>query len=133
MASSNLPPVWRFDYGDYTGLGPIFQKFLANLNLFTLAIYNLMNGGIGFSNMQRTIYSTTILAATTTPMTFVNPLPVAPSGVSVVKVLLSGKTNTALTNPVSAANWIFDGENITVLNITGLTSGSTYQISLEVC
>jgi hypothetical protein len=132
MASSNLPPVWRFDFGDYSSLGPVFQKFLANLNLFTLAVYNLLNGGIGFTNLQRAIYSTTVLAGTTTPLVFVNPLTVAPSGIAVVKVLLSGKTNTALTSAVSAANWYYDGKSVNILNITGLTSGSTYEISLEV-
>jgi hypothetical protein len=52
--------------------------------------------------------------------------------IHVVKVLLSGKTNTALTVAVSAANWFYDGKNINILNITGLTNGSTYSISLEV-
>lgn len=130
--ANNLPPVWRWDYGDFSGLGPVFQKFLANLNLFTLAVYNALNGGIGFSNMQRTIHTATVLAGATTPLSFVNPLPVAPSGVSVVKVLLSTANTTAISNAVSAANWYYDGKNINVLNIAGLTPGSTYQISLEV-
>ncbi len=132
MASSNLPPVWRFDFGDYSALGSVFQKFLANLNLFTLAVYNILNGGIGFTNLQRSIYTTSVLAGTTTPLVFVNPLTIAPTGLAVVKVLLSGKTNTALTSAVSAANWFYDGKNINILNITGLTNGSTYSISLEV-
>ncbi len=132
MASSNLPPVWRFDFGDYSALGSVFQKFLANLNLFTLAVYNILNGGIGFTNLQRAIYTTSVLAGTTTPLVFVNPLTIAPTGLAVVKVLLSGKTNTALTSAVSAANWFYDGKNINILNITGLTNGSTYSISLEV-
>ncbi len=132
MQGKQLPPIWRFSFEDYTGLGETFQKFLSNINLFTLAVYNLLNGGIGFANMQRVVYSTTVLAATTTPLVFVNPLAVAPSGLSLVKVLLEGKTNTALTSAVSVANWFFDGTNIVVLNITGLTAGSSYQISVEV-
>ena len=133
MASNNLPPTWRFDIGDYTGLGSVFAKFISNLNLFTLASYNLFNGGIGFQNLQRAIYSTTVLAGATTPLVFVNPLSIAPSGVSIVKVLLSGKTNVAMTGAVSAANWFYDGKSINILNITGLTNGSTYSISLEIC
>lgn len=130
--SNSLPPVWRFDFGDYTALGSVFQKFLANLNLFTLAIYNLINGGLGFPNMQRSIYSATVLAAATTPLTFVNPLPIPPSGVSIVNVQLEGNTNVAIANAVSAANWFYDGKNINILNIAGLTAGSNYKISLEV-
>lgn len=132
MSNNNLPPVWRFDFGDYSSLGTVFQKFLSNINLFTLSVYNLMNKGISFENMQRAIYSTTVTAGTLTPLVFVNPLTIPPSGVSLVKVLLVGKTNTALTSAVSAANFFYDGKNINVLNITGLTSGSIYDISLEV-
>lgn len=132
MASSNLPPVWRWDFGDYSGLGSVFQKFLANLNLFSLSVYNLLNGGIGFANLQRSIYTTTVLAGTTTPMVFVNPLTIAPSGISVVRVILIGNVNTAIANAVSAANFFYDGKNINILNITGLSSGSTYQVSIEV-
>lgn len=132
MAASNLPPVWRFDFSDYSSLGTVFQKFLANLNLFTLAIYNLVNGGIGFSNMQRTIYTVTVLAGTTTSISFVNPLSITPSGINLVQVLLRGNTNTTIANAVTASNWFYDGKNINILNIAGLTSGSTYQISLEV-
>lgn len=127
-----LPPLYRFDFGDYSALGSVFQKFLSNLNLFTLAIYNLVNKGIGFANLQRSIYTTTVTAGTTTPLTFVNPLAIPPSGVSVVQVQLMGKVTTAIANAVTANNWYFDGQNIKILNIAGLTNGSTYSISLEV-
>ncbi len=108
---NNLPPVWRWDFGDYSGLGAVFQKFLANLNLFSLSVYNALNGGIGFSNMQRAIYSARVVGATITPLSFVNPLPIAPSGISVVKIVLPGANATPLTSPVSAANWVYDGKH----------------------
>ena len=128
-----LPPTWRFSVEDYTALGTTFAKFLQNLNLFTLAAYNLFNGGLGFANLQRAIYRITLTASTTTTLSFVNPLPIAPSGLSVVQVLIPGNTQTPLTDSVSAANWFYDGRNIQILNITGLTSGTTYQLALEVC
>lgn len=128
----NLPPVWRFDFGDYSSMGASFQKFLANLNLFTLNVYNALNGGIGFANMQRVIYSATVTAGATTPLKIVNPLPIAPSGISIVKVTVKDADNTVIANAVSAANWTFDGKNINILNIPGLTNGMTYQISLEI-
>lgn len=131
--ANNLPPLWRFDFSDYAQLGNIFQKFLANLNLFTLAVYNILNKGIGFPNLQREIFKATITAGTTNTLSFVNPLPVFPSGVSVVQVQVVAKTETAITGIVSAANWDFDGRNINILNITGLTAGQTYNISFEVC
>lgn len=130
--ANNLPPVWRFDFGDYLGLGSVFQKFLSNLNLFTLAVYNALNKGIGFDNLQRSLYSTTVLAGATTPLSFVNPLTIAPSGLAVVQVLQEGNVNTALVDAVSVANFYYDGRNINVLNITGLTSGEAYRIVLEV-
>lgn len=133
MSNSNpLPSTYRFDYADYQGLGPIFQKFIANLDLFTVPIYTLINGGLGFANLQRSVFSTTVKAGSTTPLSFVNPLPVAPSGLAVCKVLLASAPGTAITNAVSVANWNFDGRNINILDIVGLTGGSTYSISIEV-
>lgn len=128
----NLPPIWRFDFGDYVSMGASFQKFLANLNLFTLNVYNALNGGIGFANMQRTIYSATVTAGATTSLKIVNPLPIAPSGVTLVKATVKGADNTVITNAVSACNWTFDGKNINILNIAGLTNGTAYNISLEI-
>ncbi len=133
MANNNLPPVWRFDFGDYAGLGSVFQKFLANLNLFSLATYNALNGGIGFANMQRAIYKISVIGATNTTLSFVNPLSIAPSGVSLVAVAIKATPLVAITNSVSVANWSYDGRNINILSIPGLTSGVTYTLSLEVC
>ena len=127
-----LPSTWRFDFGDYTSLGSTFQKFLANINLFSLAVYNLLNGGIGFANLQRSIYTVTVMAGPTTTLSFVNPLPIAPSGLSLVQCLALGNTPQALSTSVSVGNWTFDGHTITVLNVSGLVDGVTYQIALEV-
>ena len=132
MASSNLPALWKFDYGDYSDLGATFQKFLGNVNLFTTATYNILNGGIQLQNLQRAIYTATVTAASTTPLAFVNPLPVAPSGLSLVQILQSGKTAVPITSPISVANWTYDGKYINILNISGLTSGNTYQVAIEV-
>ena len=129
---SNLPNLWRFDFGDYSTLGSTFQKFLANLNLFTLAIYNIVNGGITFENMERSIYKVTITAGNITPMSFVNPLSIAPSGLHLVQALAVGNTPQALTSSVSVGNWDYDGKNINIYNISGLVTGVTYQIALEV-
>ncbi len=130
--SNNLPPTYRFDFGDYAALGSVFQKFLANLNLFTLGVYNLLNGGIGFANMQRAIYKISVIGATNTTLSFVNPLPIAPSGVSVVSVVLKESPLTPITNAVSVANWSYDGKNINIISIPGLSAGSVYALSLEV-
>ena len=132
MSNAPLPPVWKWDFGDYSSLGATFQKFLANLNLFSLAVYNLFNGGIGFANMQRAIYSVTLTAGNVTPLSFVNPLDIAPSGLSLIQCLAIGNTAQALSTSVSVGNWSYDGKNINVLNVSGLVSGVQYQIALEV-
>lgn len=131
--SNNLPPTYRFDFGDYSALGSVFQKFLANLNLFTLAVYNLMNGGIGFANMQRAIVTRSVIGATNTSFSFVNPLPISPSGVTLVAVTLKATPLVPITSAVSVANWAFDGKSINILSVPGLTAGLTYSLSLEVC
>lgn len=130
--SNPLPQSWRWDPADYQQLGVVFSKFIATLNVFGLAVYNLLNGGLGFANLQRSLYSVTVLAGATTALKFVNPLPIAPSGVHVVQAQLVSANPTALTNPVFAGNWYFDGVNISILNVTGLTSGQSYRIVLEI-
>ena len=110
------------------------SNFLSDsaLNLFSLAVYNLFNGGIGFANMQRAIYSVTLTAGNVTPLSFVNPLDIAPSGLSLIQCLAIGNTAQALSTSVSVGNWSYDGKNINVLNVSGLVSGVQYQIALEV-
>ena len=135
MATSALPlpPVYRFDPGDYQGSPSWFQKFISNANLFTLNIYNLMNGGIGFANLQRAVYSTTLTAGSTnTALSFVNPLSISPSGLTLVKCMPLGNTTPPVLGTVSVATWFFDGKSINIPNITGLNAGSSYQFSLEV-
>ncbi len=130
---NNLPPVWRFDFGDYAPLGSVFQKFLANVNLFTLATYNALNGGIGFANMQRAIFKIGVIGATNSTVSFVNPLPIAPSGVTLVGIVLKSSPLTTITSSVSVANWGYDGRNINILSIPGLVVGLSYTLTLEVC
>ena len=124
MSNRNpLPSIWRFDLGDYTGLGPVFQKFLANLNLFTLAVYNLMNGGIGFANLQRSPYSLKIIGGKVA--SFVNPLPIAPTGITVIQV------SPAPASAVDVSGWSYNGQTITVTPL-GLTSATSYTMVMEV-
>ena len=131
-ASNPLPPTWRFDPADYAGLPVAFYKFLANLNLFTLAVYNLLNGGIGYANLQQALYTFTVTAGNITSVSFVNPLPIAPSAIVVGKILQLSTTAQALTTAASAANFVYNGTTINILNITGLVSGVTYQITVIV-
>ena len=130
--AGNLPPLWRFSAEDYVGLGKIFKGFLDNLNLFTQAVYDLVNGGIGYANLQQSVYSVTVLAGSTTPLSFVNPLVIPPSAVVLGQVVLIANTPTAITNAVCVGNWTFDGKTISILDIPGLTSGQTYKISVVI-
>jgi hypothetical protein len=131
MANS-LPPIWRWDFSDYTSLGATFQKFLSNLNLFSLAVYNLLNGGIGYANLQQAVYKFTIQASTITSVSFANPLSIAPSAVVLGQVILQGNTSVAIANAVSVGNWLWDGKYIQIGNIAGLTAGSTYNVTVIV-
>lgn len=135
MANNNsnpLPSVWRWDFSDYTSLGTTFQKFLSQLNIFALAVYNLVNGGIGYSNLQQSLYTFTVTAGLTTPVSFVNPLSITPSCVTLGRVYQVASNNTAITSPVTVSNFYYDGKAINILNIPGLTNGTTYQITVIV-
>ena len=133
MANNNsnpLPSVWRWDYSDYTSLGATFQKFLSQLNIFALAVYNLVNGGIGYANLQQAIYTFTVTAGSTTPVSFVNPLSITPSCVVLGNVQVKANVTTAITAAVTLSNFYYDGHSINILNIPGLVSGTTYQITV---
>lgn len=127
-----LPPVWRFNFGDYVGLGPIFQRFLGMLNSFNQDIFNLMNGGIGFSNMQRSVYKTSIVGSANVSLSFVNPLNIPPTGLALIQIAEAANPLAPISSSVSVANWYFDGQQINILSIPGLTSGIKYNLTLEV-
>lgn len=133
---SNLPTLQRFDAGDYKEAPSWFiQKFLNALNLFTQPTYNILNQGIQvMNNTAQEIYSfslTSGAAATNNTYSF-TPKKFAgkPNGVVLGQCYnASAVVPTAIGNPVTF-DWYWNGSQIKILAIYGLSNGSTYNFSL---
>lgn len=131
---SNLPSIQRLKFEDYarqTDWKQAFEALVASLNLFMTPTYNILNGGIGYMNLQiPQIYQTVITAAATTTFSFVNPLSIQP------KAVLLGNCWTGLqsTHPAVALQvyWHYTGNTIQIDNIVGLTAGTQYNLTLVV-
>ena len=134
MTNSNIPTVRRFKVEDYPGSPEWFSTFLEGLNLFVDPVYQMVSGGLNYTNMMAPkIYSMTITApAAGNPTTsFTNPLKLQPQGVVVGNVYASGNTATHPSVPVHVM-WHYSGNTIYVDNIIGLTASTKYVLTFIV-
>lgn len=136
VTTSNLPTIQRFDAGDYPKSSKEFQQFLSTLNLFTQPVYNLLNASLDImQNTKEEIYTFSLTAgasATSNTFTFA-PRKFAgkPNGVLIGQCLLSAANPTAVGNPVTL-DWSWNGSQIVILAIYGLTNGSAYSFTLRI-
>lgn len=133
-SQSNLPTIQRFKYEDYaraTDWQQAFQLLINSLNLFVTPVYNILNSGITYMNLQvPQLFTKVVTAGSTTTFSFVNPLAIQPSAVLLGNVW----TGIPSTHPASACSvfWHYTNNTIQIDNIIGLTSGTQYTIVLVV-
>jgi hypothetical protein len=130
--NSNIPTVQRIKYEDYKDAPGWFSQFLMTLNLFINSVYNIVNGGITYSNLgviQPFTFSYT--PGTTTNFSFSSPITGVPRNVVIGNVYI-GNTLTSHPVVVTQLYWHFSQGQIFVDSIIGLTSGITYTISVQV-
>lgn len=130
--NSNLPSVWRFKGEDFDGAPEWFMQFLTQLNLFTNPVYSILNGGVNFQNLSTPrAFVKTITAGTPTMFEFQNPLKVPVSA-----VMLGGvyEVQKPKSHPSTACGimWHPEDNNVVVDDVIGLTSGTTYILSVVV-
>lgn len=135
QTNSSLPTIQRFDAGDYPKASKEFQQFLSTLNLFTQPVYNILNQSLDITqNTKEEIYTFSITAgAAATNNTFLfTPRKFAgkPNGVLIGQCILSGPTVAAIGNPVTL-DWIWNGSQVQILAIYGLTSSKTYAFTVR--
>lgn len=128
QSTSNLPSIQRIKYEDYKDAPRWFAEFLNTLNLFMTAIYDIINGGINYSNLgviQPLRFSFT--PGSTTGLTLANPL------VQVPQVLLVGNVYEGIQPAIHPAvpvqvMWHYSQGKIYVDDVVGLTTGITYTL-----
>ena len=134
-----LPSVKRWYSEDYSKAPDWFQRFLAQLNLYSEPIYNILNAGVDVTaNTDEEIYTLQIKTAsataannvfTFTPLKFSG----APHGV-ILGQCLWNTTNgiaTAIGNPVTI-DWAWTGSQVTILAVYGLTAAKSYTLQLRI-
>jgi hypothetical protein len=134
MPGNNLPTIRRFKVEDYTGSPEWFATFLEGLNLFVDPVYQMVSGGLNYSNMVAPkIYTTNLTspAAGNVTLSFTNPLKIQPSAVVMGNVYVSG--NTA-SHPAAAIQpfWHYSGNTIYIDNIVGLATSTKYVLTFVI-
>ncbi len=134
MAASNLPTIYNFRFEDYPGAPPWFAQFLSSLYLFTNPVFQILNGGVAYQNLQSPqFYTQTVTAPATgnTTFNFKNPLAVTPTNIVIGNINEAGKP-TAHPAVATSIYWHLSQGTIYVDNVVGLTAATTYVISLVV-
>lgn len=132
--ASNLPTIQRFKFEDFSGAPQWFANFLQSLNLFVGPVYDIINGGVGYSNLvvPRNFTKTiTTPAAGAVTFNFTNPLTIVPTTVVLGNVY---KTGNPSLHPSSSSNvyWHFSQGTIYVDDIPNLTASTSYVVTLTV-
>lgn len=134
--SSNLPTVQRLTADDFKAAPDWFRnEFIRTFNLFSQAIYNIVNQGVDImQNTLQEVYSFSLTSTGTpskdifsfVPKKFVG----APNGVLIGHCV----ANTNTVSVVGAAvtlDWIYgNGGQVQIIAIYGLSSGVKYTFTL---
>jgi hypothetical protein len=115
------------------------RKWLTNLvgplNDFFKVIYQTLNKGITFAdNIQsqtKDLYFTysSIYPSKTNPVRFQNSMPVKPIGVILLSVQDVSSDPAVISNAVYL-DWLYNGQDVEIRNITGLTVGTSYKMKV---
>ena len=134
ISQSNLPTIQRLKYEDYARAGTwqqAFQSLVSSLNLFMNPVYDILNGGVTYTNLTiPQTYDKVITAGATTTFSLVNPLSIQPKAV-IVGNCWTGLQSTHPTDPLQVY-WHYTGNTIVIDNIVGLTDGVQYTITLVI-
>ncbi len=129
-----LPSVRRFYNEDYQGSPSWFQKFIGALNLFSDPMYQNLNKGLSFqANFNAQVYSFQIRAGATASdntVSFTTTVAGKASGVVTVACNLASDIQAPASGVVNS--WYQSGANIIITSISGLTSGTNYNLSVLV-
>lgn len=131
-----LPTFKRFQTEDYKDAQPWFSRFIQSLNLYTEPIYNILDGNISpFSNANEETYLLKITAgaaaADNTALFAPKRFKGVPSGVVVAQCLPVAAVPTAVGAQVTL-DWFWNGTQIQILAIYGLTVGEVYNINVRI-
>lgn len=130
-----LPQIKRLTREDFKDAPDWINRLLYPINLFFDAVYSALNKGLNFQqNFAAQIQSFTItagVAATDNTANFILTMTTKPQGL----ILLNASLQNGSLTPIGAAvylDWNYDGTNINISSITGLTNGTIYTFTVLV-
>lgn len=127
-----LPSIHRFYNEDYPGSPSWFQAFISALNLFSDPMYQTVNKGLTFqSNFNAQIYSFQIRGGATDAdnvVTFTSNVKGRVSGLLTVACNLTSNIQAPASGIVTS--WYQSNNQIFITNITGLTPGTNYNMTV---
>lgn len=127
----------KFNPADYKGLPVQFTgRFLSQLNLFTDPVYTALSNGLTFQQNFNAQYYTQILKAGSTPTTNAFSFKSTISGPPIEVIKAACNVADDPIKPISSAvdfSWYHNAGVIFVTAVSGLTSGTTYKLTLRVC
>lgn len=134
---ANLPASTsrRFNPSDYSKAPDWFNgRFLSQLNLFTDPVFVALSNGLTFSNNFNAQYYTITFKAGTTAASnafnFQSTISGNPIEVIKAQCVVTGNLQTPIA-PVDFS-WYSTGGTVFVTSVTGLTTGTTYTLTLRV-
>ncbi len=127
----------RFNPSDYTTAEPYFKgRFLSQLNLFTEPVFNALQNGLTFTQNFNAQYFTQIIQAGSTPKDNAFSFKSNIQGNPLECIKASCNVASDPTIPLTSAvdfSWYFNFPNVFITAVSGLTSGTSYSLTLRIC
>ncbi len=124
-----LPPIKLLMQEDFPGVTWI-TKLLYPLNLFMTTVYSGFNNGLTRADNMIAMFKTITIAGSTPTTSFQWPFQTNPVSCTIAKITKSDGTNVVFTSAVYAS-WSYSAGVISITNITGLDSSTTYSVTFE--
>lgn len=128
-----LPAIKRITKEDLAGAPAWIDRLLYPLNLFLNTIYNGLNKNITLADnidcQVQTFQVTAGAAATNNTAKFTLTMKHAPSMLFLGNAISTSGNYTPIATAVYI-DWTYDGTNVNINSITGLTSGTTYNLTI---
>lgn len=131
---AQIPPTKRLLTEDFKSESSWIGKLLYVLNNFMTIVTTALNNQLTVeSNLAMELRLVTVVATPTYPIIFTCKFPSSRvRGLMVVNALQVTSGNYTPVGSAVYVDWTWDSGQVQIRNITGLTNGNTYQITLLV-
>lgn len=123
-------PLFRIE--DYPDSPEWFQKAMTNLNGFMEFLYSALNKNLDELNINMDIFSFTATPSSDFPLKIKNRIKGKPRSVLLCQREEEGIGYHVKITNATTIDWEFDGENIVINSVSGLTADTKYRVTILV-